>query len=106
MLLALLYRHERRPLEAARILEQLAQEYPRNYLVVLELASAYREAGQSARASAVFRLALLKVRDRVPNFHLMPVESVEHIIRSTKVDAEEGVKSDPPPSRPPAGTWN
>jgi tetratricopeptide (TPR) repeat protein len=106
ILLAMLYRRERRPVEAARILEQLAKKYPRNYLVVLELASAYREAGQSARASAVFRVALRKVNDRVPNFHLMPVESVQQITRSTNVDAEEGIKSDPPPSRPPARTWD
>lgn len=44
MLLALLYRREHRPQDAAELLEKLIAEYPRNYVLRLELASMYLDA--------------------------------------------------------------
>jgi tetratricopeptide (TPR) repeat protein len=50
ILLAVLYRREKRPLDAAGLLRSLFAEYPHNYLFELELVQAYAEARDFPRA--------------------------------------------------------
>lgn len=53
ILLGIVYRRERRPLEAIPILLELVQRYPRNYLYRLEQVQFYSDAGDKAKAVAV-----------------------------------------------------
>lgn len=55
ILLAVLYRREKRPLAAAALLESLLAEYPHNYLFELEMAQAYAEGRDFSRAREVLR---------------------------------------------------
>lgn len=66
VLLAVLYRRERRPLDAARIAESLITRYPRNYLFRLELAAMYSEGGQADRALDTLRSLLQEDVSRIP----------------------------------------
>ena len=76
VLLTILYRRERRPLEAARVMEGLAADYPRNYLFELELASMYADANQNERAVAVLKSLLQKADQNDPHYRGMPREAV------------------------------
>jgi tetratricopeptide (TPR) repeat protein len=53
ILLGVVYRRERRPLEAIPLLLDLVQRYPRNYLFRLEQVQFYSDAGDKAKAVAV-----------------------------------------------------
>ena len=53
ILLGVIYRRERRPMEAIPILLDLVQRYPRNYLYRLEQVQFYSDAGDKAKAVAV-----------------------------------------------------
>ena len=54
VLMTLLHRREGRPLEAAEILKDLIREFPRNYVLRLELASMLAEADHKDEALAIF----------------------------------------------------
>src|SRR6266849_2172226 len=58
VLLAVLYRREKRPLEAAAVLQALMADYPRNYIFSIELASMYSDAGQLQDAVNVLNALL------------------------------------------------
>lgn len=77
VILAVLYRRERRPLDAARIVEGLLKDYPRNYLFRIELASMYQEAGETQRASYAFATLLQQHDLRMPPAVRREVESIE-----------------------------
>jgi predicted Zn-dependent protease len=64
--LAVVSRREKRPKEAAAILEALMMEYPRNYLFGLELASIYTDADRPERALDVLKSLLQSACDRFP----------------------------------------
>jgi len=53
ILLAVLYRREKRPLEAAALLQSLFAEFPHNYLFELEMVHAYAEARDFPRAMEI-----------------------------------------------------
>ncbi|MCC6365363.1 MAG: hypothetical protein IT165_17760 [Bryobacterales bacterium] len=53
ILLAVLYRREKRPLEAAALLQSLFAEFPHNYLFELEMVHAYAEARDFPRAKEI-----------------------------------------------------
>lgn len=53
ILLGVVYRRERRPLEAVPILLELVQRFPRSYLFRLEQVQFYSDAGDKAKAVAV-----------------------------------------------------
>jgi tetratricopeptide (TPR) repeat protein len=72
VLLVILYRREHRPLDAARLLEQLMADFPRNYVLGLELASMYSDAGQPERALAVFKDLLQKADQKAPGYERLP----------------------------------
>lgn len=80
VLLVILYRREKRPLEAARQLEELIADFPRNYVLGLELASMYTDAGQPDRALAVFKDLLKKADGNVPGYHRLPRAAVQRRI--------------------------
>ena len=71
-LLAILLRRERRPLEAAAILDGLRRDFPRNYVLSLELGSMYLDAGEDRLALDVFREAREKKLAGAPGYARMP----------------------------------
>jgi tetratricopeptide (TPR) repeat protein len=81
VLLAVLYRRENRPLEAASVLQSLISDYPRNYLFWLELASMYSDAGQPERALCALRSLLQKVDDNSSGYRSLPRETVQRQIK-------------------------
>jgi tetratricopeptide (TPR) repeat protein len=80
VLLVILYRRERKPLKAARMLEELIADFPRNYVLGLELASMYSDAGQYGRALATFKDLLRKADERAPGYERLPREAVQRKI--------------------------
>jgi tetratricopeptide (TPR) repeat protein len=80
VLLAVLYRRENRPLEAACALQSLIADYPRNYLFWLELASMYSDAGQPERALDTLKSLLQKADENDPGYRSLPRETVQRKI--------------------------
>ena len=76
VLLAVLYRREKRPLDAARILEGLMAEYPRNYLFGIEIASDYADAKQPDRALSVLKNLLATAEQNPAAYRQLPREAV------------------------------
>ncbi|MCU1274011.1 MAG: Tetratricopeptide 2 repeat protein [Bryobacterales bacterium] len=76
VLLAVLYRREKRPLDAARVLDGLMAEYPRNYLFGIEIASDYADANQPERALGVLKNLLAKADQNPAGYRQMPREAV------------------------------
>jgi tetratricopeptide (TPR) repeat protein len=72
VLLTVLHRREGRPLEAARILRRLNREFPRNYVLQLELAAMHLEAGEKAEALEIFRRTRRMVERDEQRFGRMP----------------------------------
>ena len=81
VLLAVLYRRENRPLDAAGVLQSLITDYPRNYLFSLELASMYSDAGQPERALSTLRSLLQKVDENTLGYRSVPRETVQRQIQ-------------------------
>ena len=77
VLLAVLYRREKRPLEAAALLEALAADFPRNYIFNLELASAYSDAGQPRDGVNVLKALLRQADEKPADYQRMPRTAVE-----------------------------
>lgn len=76
VLLATVYRRERRPSLAVPLLEGLIREFPRNYLFLLELAQMFSDLGQKEKAlSAVAEVERLK-RAGSPGYAHLPMEKV------------------------------
>jgi tetratricopeptide (TPR) repeat protein len=65
VVLAVLYRRERRPLDA-RVMESLSARYPRNYIFRLELAAMYSEGGQTDRARDTLKGLMQADASRIP----------------------------------------
>jgi tetratricopeptide (TPR) repeat protein len=83
--LAVLSRREKRPKDAAAILEALMMDYPRNYLFGLELASAYTDADRPERALDVLKSLLQSAYDRFPRATVqMQVEALEERLSSQR----------------------
>jgi tetratricopeptide (TPR) repeat protein len=76
VLLAALYRRERRPAEAIPLLGPLIQRFPRNYLLRLELAQMHSDAGNKEDALEVLaRIEALK-KQGAPGYTSLPLEKV------------------------------
>lgn len=71
-LMALLHRREGRPLEAAKMLAALLRDYPRNYLLQLEMAAMYLDAGDERRALEIFKEIQRKYEADEQRFARMP----------------------------------
>ena len=85
VLLALLHRRERRPLEAAKLIEGLIEEFPRNYVLHLELAGMYADADNKPRALEIFRRAREMVLGDQHKFGRMPARLRDALDR--RIDA-------------------
>ena len=108
-LLALLLRRERRPLEAAVLLRDMITEFPRNYVLHLELGSMYLDAKQPGRALEVFCRALAKTEANEDRFARMPQRTKGALIRKIEEIEKELKQAEPAvpaaawaPAKPPA----
>ncbi len=72
VLMTLLHRRESRPLDAARVLEELIRDFPRNYVLRLELGSMYLDAGEKEKGLEVFRTAKRMVQANEQRYGRMP----------------------------------
>jgi predicted Zn-dependent protease len=88
-LLALLHRRERRPLEAAKVLQAMMKDFPRNYVVNLELAAMYQDAGEDRRALDAFREIQKKIAANEPGFGRIPGRTREALIRKIETIEEK-----------------
>jgi tetratricopeptide (TPR) repeat protein len=76
VLLATVYRRERRSADAVRVLESLIHQYPRNYLFWFELGQMYSDLGSKDKAlAAIDEVEKLK-RMNTPALATMPLEKV------------------------------
>lgn len=77
ILLGVVYRRERRPKEVIPILEDLERRFPRNFLVLFELAQMYADLGDKDKSlAALDRVEALK-RSGAPGFKTLPEERIE-----------------------------
>ena len=72
VLLTLLYRRESRPMDAAKVLEELIRKYPRNYVLQLELGSMLLDAQEKAKGLEVFQRTRRMVQTDQQRFGRMP----------------------------------
>lgn len=72
LLLASIYRRERRPADAVRLLEDLIRDFPRNYLLRMELVQMYSDLGEKEKALAVVREMERLKREGAPGYDRMP----------------------------------
>ena len=84
-LLAILLRREKRPMEAAEILEGLRADFPRNYVLSLELGSMYQDAGEKRLALSVFRDAKKKQLAGAGGYGGMPARTVRALDRKIEI---------------------
>jgi tetratricopeptide (TPR) repeat protein len=76
--LAVVSRRERRPKDAAAILEALMMDYPGNYIFGLELAAVYSDADRPERALDILKSLLQRAYDRFPRERVqLQVEALE-----------------------------
>ncbi len=89
VLLALLYRRERRPLDAAKVLEGLIKQFPRNYVLRLELASMYLDAKQREKGLDALLTTDRMVKNNENRYGRMPQRLREALSRKIKTVREE-----------------
>jgi epoxyqueuosine reductase len=77
VLLAVIYRRERRPEKAIPLLEELAARFPRNYLFLFEQVQMYSDLGDKQSALRVLAGIEERRRDRAPGYAELPVEKIE-----------------------------
>lgn len=93
-LLVLLLRREHRPLEAVPVLEDIIRDFPRNYLMHLELAGLYQNGGQDDMALDIFRDIQAKVKTNRDRFGRMPPRVQEALARRiAEIERKTGVRS-------------
>ena len=68
ILATVMYRREKRYADARRMLENLASDFPRNYIFPLEIASIHRAADGIPEAIRAYEQVLERVRSGTPNF--------------------------------------
>jgi predicted Zn-dependent protease len=88
-LMALLHRREKRPLEAAKVLQGMMKDFPRNYVVNLELASMYQDAGEDKRALDAFREIQRKISRNEPGFGRIPGRTRDALARRIEAIEEK-----------------
>lgn len=89
MLLALLYRREHRPRDAAALLENLIAEYPRNYVLRLELASMYLDADETEKGLGTLLGAEQMVRRNEHRHARMPTRMRDALARKIEAVQQE-----------------
>ncbi len=78
ILLAAIYRRERRPGDAIPLLKMLAATFPRNYLFRFEQVQLYSDAGDKASALRVLSEIDDLRRRRMPGFAQLPIERIDY----------------------------
>ena len=78
ILLSVIYRREKRYADARRTLEELAQEFPRNYIFPLEVASVNEIAGEDKEAIRGYEQVLVEMRDGKPGFADAPAARIHY----------------------------
>ena len=76
VMLAVIYRREKRFADARSTLAELAQAYPRNFILPLEIASVYRTEGDTKAAINVFEQVLADAARGKPGFDRAPVAKI------------------------------
>jgi Tetratricopeptide repeat len=76
ILLAVMYRRERRYADARHALQSLAAAFPRNYILPLEIASLHRAAGEISAAIYDFEEVLAKIHAGTPNYTQAPAARI------------------------------
>lgn len=89
VLLTLLYRRESRPLDAAKVLEGLIQQFPRNYVFRLEMASMFLDAGEKERGLSILLTADRMARSGENSYDRMPPRLRNALERKIKSVREE-----------------
>lgn len=93
VLMTLVHRREGRPLEAAHILRELSREYPRNYVLQLELAAMHLDAGEKKTALEIFRRTRRMMQRNEQGFGRMPERLKEALDLKIESLEEEGVET-------------
>ena len=78
ILLAAIYRRERRPKEALPLLETLVDTFPRNHLFAFEQVQMYSDAGDKQAALRVLARIEAALRARQPGYASVPLERVAY----------------------------
>ena len=79
ILLAAIYRRERRPQEAIPLLEDLTERFPRNFLLHFEIVQMYSDLGDKASALAeLARIRDLKISE-APGFRDLMPEKIDYL---------------------------
>jgi tetratricopeptide (TPR) repeat protein len=76
ILLAVMYRREKRYADARRTLELLAETFPRNYIFPLEIASLYRAADEVPEAIRAYEHVVAQSNAGTPNFDQAPAARI------------------------------
>jgi tetratricopeptide (TPR) repeat protein len=76
ILLTVMYRREKRFGEARRTIQALADTFPRNFVLPLEVASLHRAAEETAYAIREYERVLERVRSGMPNYPEAPVARI------------------------------
>jgi tetratricopeptide (TPR) repeat protein len=76
VLLAAIYRRDRRPLDALPLLKDLEKRFPRNYLFRFEMVQMYSDAGKKQEALEVLAEVEKLKRSGAPGYRAMPIEKV------------------------------
>jgi tetratricopeptide (TPR) repeat protein len=76
VMLAVIYRREKRFADAQSTLAQLAQAYPRNFIFPLEIASLYRTEGDTKAAINAYEQVLADVEQGKPGFDRAPAARI------------------------------
>ncbi|MCZ2149403.1 MAG: tetratricopeptide repeat protein [Bryobacterales bacterium] len=76
VILAAIYRRERRPADAIPLLKELLHTYPRNYLFLLEMVQMYADEGDKQKALETLAELEKRKRANTPGFAAMPEEKI------------------------------
>ncbi len=80
MMLAIIYRREKQPAEAIRVLDPLIHAFPRNYLLRLEKAHMYSDLGKKDEALAILREVEAMALSAKPEYAGIPLEKVYYAV--------------------------
>jgi tetratricopeptide (TPR) repeat protein len=76
LLLCAIYRRERQPERAIPLLEELIPRFPRNFLLPMELAQMYADAGDKTKALASLNRLEARKRADAPGYARLPIEKI------------------------------
>jgi tetratricopeptide (TPR) repeat protein len=78
IMLAVIYRREKRPADAIPICNDLLRRFPRNFLVLFELSQMYGDAGDKANALAALDRVEQMKKAGAPGYKSIPLEKLDY----------------------------